>query len=389
MGEAQELQLQIMGQQSKEADTPETANPTTTQPKRNYNQWIRISIYIICLLSGQSVAVILGRLYFVKGGASKWLATLVQLAGFPILIPYYFITTSKKPPTTNNETNMKPPSTLKLAGIYASIGLLVAADCYLYSIGLQYLPVSTYTLICSSQLAFNSFFSYFLNNQKFTPFIINSLFLLTISSVLLVFNNESEDPSGGSSKVKYVIGFICTVAASAGYGLVMSLTQLAFRKVIKTETFKTIIDMIVGQQTVATAVILVGLFGSGEWNDLSKEMNGYQLGKVSYVMNLVWTCIVWQVYSIGCVGLISEVSSLFSNAISVVGLPIVPILGLFVFHETMDGVKAVSLVLAVWGFLSYVYQQYLDHQEMKGNRQEMKDDNRNVKSSDTVISRND
>ncbi|XP_011007507.1 PREDICTED: probable purine permease 10 [Populus euphratica] len=371
MGEAQEVQLHIMDQEAKDQiNLPQYTSITdqcSTAPQtRNYRRWIGIAICTVLLLVGQSVAMLLGRLYFVKGGNSKWMATLVQLAGFPVLIPFYLISTTSKPST--NDSQIKSPSVTTLLLIYVSIGLLVAAGCYLYTIGLQYLPVSTYTLICASQLAFNSVFSFLLNAQKFTPFIINSLVLLTISSILLVFNNESSDGTSGVSKAKYAIGFTCTVAASAGYGLVLSLTQLCFNKVIKRQTFKVVLDMIIYQQIVATSVIVVGLFASGDWKGLTREMDGYKMGKVSYVMNLVGTAISWQFFAIGCVGLIFHVSSLFSNAISVLGLPIVPVLAVFVFNDKMGGVKAISMVLAIWGFISYAYHHYLDDRNCKDEK---------------------
>ncbi|CAK8565777.1 unnamed protein product [Lathyrus sativus] len=151
----------------------------------------------------------------------------------------------------------------------------------------------------------------------------------------------------------YVIGFMCTLAASAGYGLILSLTQLASKKVVKSESFKAVMDMIIYQSLVATCVPLVGIFASGKWNCIEKEMEEYELGKA-------FTAIGWQVFNIGCVGLIFEISSLFSNAISVVGLPIVPILAVVFFQDKMHGIKAISMVLAVWGFISYIFQQYLD-----------------------------
>lgn len=73
-----------------------------------------------------------------------------------------------------------------------------------------------FSLICASQLAFNAFFSFLLNSQKFTPYIVNALFLLTVSSSLLVFNTNSTNPSV-ISKEKYTIGVIYTVASSAGF----------------------------------------------------------------------------------------------------------------------------------------------------------------------------
>jgi drug/metabolite transporter (DMT)-like permease len=327
--------------------------------------YLKLAFYAALVLVGQSCATLLGRLYYEKGGKSKWMATVIQLAGFPILLPYYFfISSTKKLITTNKNnniiiTNPNQPSIFMLAFVYVSIGLIVALICYLFSIGLLYLPVSTFTLICSSQLGFNALFAFFLNSLKFTPYIINSLVLLTISSSLLVFQSESSN-STNVSKKNYVIGFICTLGASAGYGLVLSLTQLAFKKVLKNENFKAIMDMIIYQSLVATCATLVGLFASGEWNGIKKEMEEFEMGKASYVLDLTFIAISWQVFNIGSVGLIFEISSLFSNAISVLGLPIVPILAVAFFHEKMDGIKAISMVLAVWGFISYVYQQYLD-----------------------------
>lgn len=346
------------GKETKSSEDTGLSSQSTINSQKRYYRWLCIALYTIFVLSGQAAATLLGRLYYEKGGKSTWMGSLVQLVGFVVLLPYYCIPEPKNP-TRNNIPPKQPPARM-LALIYVSIGLLLALDCYLYSVGLLYLPVSTYSLICSSQLAFNAFFSFFLNSTKFTPYIINSLVLLTISSTLLVFQTGSADADSTEvSKGKYTIGFICTVAASALYGLILSLTQLAFRKVLKRETFRVIMDMIIYRSLVATCATLVGLFASGEWRGLKTEMDGYEMGKASYVLNLTWTAILWKLFSVGSVGLIFEVSSLFSNAIIVLGLPIVPILATIFFHDKMHGIKAISLVLAVWGFISYIYQQYL------------------------------
>ncbi|EOY27780.1 Purine permease 10 [Theobroma cacao] len=359
-----EVQLEIMGQEHTDANSVEQTNYGSSQSStitrhRSYKWWLQMAIYTIFCLAGQSVATLLGKLYYDKGGNSKWMETFVQPAGFPVLIPIYLLSSAYKTLKEDSTRNIKSPPLLVLAAMYAALGILLAADCLLYSLGLLYLPVSTYSLICASQLAFNALFSFFLNSQKFTPLIINSLVLLTISSTLLVFQNDSSG-STSVSKRKYAIGFVCTVAASAGYGLMLSLTQLCFQKVLKKQTFKIVLDMIIYQSAVATLIILVGLFASGEWKGLDREMKAFELGKVSYVMVLVWTAITWQVFAIGSVGLIFEVSALFSNVISTLGLPIVPVLAVIFFHETMTGIKAIAMVLAIWGFVSYVYQHYLD-----------------------------
>ena len=290
-----------------------------------------------------------------------------------IIIPYYYISPSEKP--TTNSIHRNEPSTLILALIYVSLCVLQAANSMMYSVGLLHLPistlVSTFALICASQLTFNAFFSFLINSQKFTPFIINSLVLLTISSALLVFQTNSTNPTGNSN-VNYEIGLFCTVGASARYGLMLSLTQISFHKVLRRETFTVILELVIYQSLVATCATLVGLSASGEWKGLKREIDEFELGKFIYVSTLIWTAKSWQIFNIGAVGLIHEVSSLFSNVITVLGLPVIPVLAVIFFHEKMDGVKVISMVLAIWGFISYFYQHYHDDSESKAEKRDVK-----------------
>lgn len=99
-------------------------------------------------------------------------------------------------------------------------------------------------------------------------------------------------------------------------------------------------------------------------------MKEYQTGRVSYIMTLVWTAVTWQISTMGMLGLIFEVSSLFSNVIGTVSLPVVPILSVVFFHDKINGVKVVSLLLALWGFTSYIYQHYLDDRKVKAAKRD-------------------
>ncbi|XP_039166598.1 probable purine permease 10 [Eucalyptus grandis] len=270
-----------------------------TSESKNLWWWIRVALYSLFVLSGQAVATLLGNLYYKEGGHSMWLASLVQLGGFPILLLLYFIPTPKQPSDPNNpyiqidaqaQSQSQSPSLKSLALVYLFLGAVGALNGFLYSVGLLHLPVSTYSLICSSQLAFNALFSFFLNAQKFTPYIINSLVLLTLSSILLAFQSDSEDHNRVSAG-KYAL--------------------------------------------VASVIIVVGLFGSGEWENLGREMDGYKLGKVSYVMNLVGT-------AISCRALGGQ--------------------------DGWDGVKVMAMILAIRGFVSYAYQYYLDDNKLKAQR---------------------
>ncbi|KAG9159061.1 hypothetical protein Leryth_020978 [Lithospermum erythrorhizon] len=351
MGNAQELVQQKRENEASNRDI--SRDDAITKPIKNYTKWLRVSLYIVFILAGQSSATLLGKLYYDKGGNSKWMATFVQSAGFPILVPLMFFFQKPK------KTSAVNSSLANLFLLYLFFGIILTGDNLMYSYGLLYLPVSTYSLLCATQLAFNALFSFFLNSQKFTALISNSLVLLTISASLLAVHSES-DGTTEISKGKYAIGFLCTIGASATYSLYLSLLEVSFKKVIKMESFRVVLDMQIYPSFVATCGCVVALFASKEWENLGAEMEEYKLGGVSYIMTLVWIAISWQIASVGLLGLIFEVSSLFTNVIGTLGLPIVPVLSVIFFNDKMDGIKVIALLLAIWGFLSYVYQHYLD-----------------------------
>lgn len=322
---------------------------------KRWKLWLLVASNIVFLLVGQALAVILGRFYYDRGGKSKWMSTVVQTAAFPILlIPYFLIPSEKIPSNRASRTPL-----LTLSSIYFVLGALIAGDNMLYSTGLLYLSASTYSLICATQLASNAVFSLFINHQKFTILILNSVVILSFSTCLLAVNEESSGPSG-VSKRKYIIGFVTTLAASCLYSLLLSLMQLSFETIIKRETFSVVLEMQIYTSLVATCISVIGLFASGEWKTLHGEMYAFTAGKISYIMTLIWTPIAWQICSIGVVGLIFVVSSLFSNVISTLSLAVTPIVAVIVFHDQMNGVKIIALLMAFWGFASYIYQNYID-----------------------------
>ncbi|KAL6125742.1 hypothetical protein ACLB2K_073796 [Fragaria x ananassa] len=330
-------------------------DPTLLIKLGRWQWWFLVAINIFFLLVGQAAAVLLGRFYYDQGGSSKWMATLVQTAAFPVLvIPLYFLPSLKDQSTSSTSSSPKV-----LALIYFFLGLVIAGDNWLYSTGLLYLSASTYSIISSTQLAFNAVFSYFINSQKFSALIFNSVIVLSLSVALIGVNDDSDGPAGVSTQ-KHIIGFICTLAASAIYSLLLSLMQLTFQKVLKKETFSVVLQMQIFTALVASCASLVGLFASGEWKTLHGEMESFGKGRVSYVMTLVGTAVSWQVCSVGVVGLIFVVSSLFSNVISTLSLAVTPIAAVIAFHDKMNGVKVIAMLMAIWGSASYIYQNYLD-----------------------------
>ncbi|CAH8390852.1 unnamed protein product [Eruca vesicaria subsp. sativa] len=59
--------------------------PSPLLKLKSWQWWVLVFINIFFLIGGQAASVLLGRFYYYEGGNSKWMATLVQTAAFPIL----------------------------------------------------------------------------------------------------------------------------------------------------------------------------------------------------------------------------------------------------------------------------------------------------------------
>ncbi|KAL2331256.1 hypothetical protein Fmac_018837 [Flemingia macrophylla] len=343
-----------------------TTDKDGEQPLFKHGRWkwgILVVINVALLLIGQSGAVLLGRFYFDQGGESIWMATLVQTVAFPILfLPLVFFPHPKSP----SDTTMDSSLTHTLIMVYFLLGVLLAGDDLMYTLGLLYLPVSTYSLICASQLAFNAIFSFFINSQKLTLLILNSVILLTVSASLIAIHSDtSEDKARNVTRKKHMVGIWCTLGGSIGYALLLCLMQLSFDRVLKRETFGVVLEMQIWTSFVASCVAVVGLFASGEGQGLKDEIRRFKAGREVYMLTLIGTALAWQICSIEVVGLIYLVSSLFSNVMSMLSLPLVPVAGIIFYHEQMGALKIVAMLLAILGFSSYIYQNYLDENKSK------------------------
>ncbi|CAL5015195.1 unnamed protein product [Urochloa decumbens] len=358
MAQAQEIQLQIRGIPDTESvhdDGPKQQADTRWLTTRGgFRWWAMVVVDMLMVLCGTTVATLLGRLYYNSGGNCKWMATLTQSGGAPLLL----IPLLTAPPPTPEEHR---PAASRMLPIYAGIGVLIGFDNLMYSYALQYLPVSTFSLVAATQLGFNAVTSRFLNAQRFTALIANSVAVLTFSAALLGVGGSSDDSS--SSTVphgKYAAGFALVLAASALFALIMSLFEVTFEKAIRARTLRWVLAMQMNTNLVASAVSVAGLMASGEWRKVPAEMAAFRDGKARYVMTLVGTAVAWQAAAVGVVRLIARVSSLFANVTATLALPLVPVFAVVLFGDRMTGIKVVAMLMAVWGFLSYVYQHYLD-----------------------------
>ncbi|CAL5069644.1 unnamed protein product [Urochloa decumbens] len=161
-------------------------------------------------------------------------------------------------------------------------------------------------------------------------------------------------------KGKFPAGFALTLSASALFSLILSLMQLTFEEVLRSDALPTVLEMQFWSNTAAAVVSVAGLFASGEWHTIAGESAAYGKGEVAYAMTLAWTAVSWQLCTMGLMGLVAMVSSLFTNVISTVGTPLAPVIAVIFLGDRLDGVKLLAMLLAVWGLMSYVYQHYLD-----------------------------
>ncbi|CAF2073537.1 BnaC01g23190D [Brassica napus] len=314
-----------------------------------------VIINCIILAIGNCGGPLITRLYFRNGGKRIWFSSFLQTAGCPsILFPLLFSFLRRKEATTTPFFLIKPP--LFLASIV--IGLLTGVDNYLYAYGLAYLPVSTSSLVISSHLAFTAFFAFFMVKQKFTPFIINAVVLLTLGAGILALHTDGDKLAKETHK-EYIVGFFMTLAAAILYAFVLPLVELTYKKARQRISYTLVLEMQLVLCFVATCFCLVGMLADGDFKELAREARDFKLGGSTtyYYVVVVFTAIIWQGFFLGSIGMIFCASSLVSGILICALLPLTEVLAVFFFREKFQAEKSISLFLSLWGFVSYFYGQ--------------------------------
>lgn len=242
---------------------------THTQTNVMSKKMMKMKTYLviingIILATGNSGGPLMMRLYFRNGGNQIWFSSFLQTAGFPIiLLPLLFFFFHRRKEEDEEEAKtpfflIKPP--LFLASVV--VGLLTGFDNYLYAYGLVYLPVSTSSLIVSSQLAFTALFAFFMVKQKFTPFTINAVVLITLGAGVLALHTDSDRPAKETHK-EYIVGFALTLAAAILYGFVLPLVELTYKKVSQRISYTLVFEVQMVMCFSATCFCLVGMLANG------------------------------------------------------------------------------------------------------------------------------
>ncbi|KAJ8568088.1 hypothetical protein K7X08_020810 [Anisodus acutangulus] len=321
----------------------------------------------IILAIGNCGGPLITRLYFIKGGKRIWLSSWLETAGWPIiLIPLAFSYFNRRKSqdkmlatydNNNNNNNNNTKVVLMTPRILIAsigIGVLTGVDNYLYAYGVAKLPVSTSALLIASQLAFTAGFAFLLVKQKFTAYSINSIFLLTLGAVVLALHANGDRPNGEPKK-EYVLGFILTLGAAALYGLILPLFELMYKKAKQSITYTLVLEIQAVYCFFGTVVCTIGMIINKDFQAISREAKAFELGEGRYYIVIVWSAILWQCFFLGAIGVVYSSSSLVSGILITVLLPATEILGVVFYGEKFTAEKGVSLVLSIWGFISYLY----------------------------------
>ncbi|KAF8110243.1 hypothetical protein N665_0086s0080 [Sinapis alba] len=316
-----------------------------------------VIINCIILAIGNCGGPLMTRLYFRNGGKRIWFSSFLQTSGCPILLLpllFSFLIRHRKQQGEEAKTTlflMKPP--LFFASVL--VGLLIGFDNYLYAYGLAYLPVSTSSLIISSQLAFTALFAFFMVKQRFTPFTINAVVLLTLGAGVLALHADGDKLDKETHK-EYINGFLMTVAAAVLYAFVLPLVELTYKKASQRISYTLVLEMQLVLCFVATCFCLVGMLADGDFKELAREAREFKLGgSTYYYVVVVFTAIIWQGFFLGSIGMIFCASSLVSGVLISALLPLTQVLAVLFFREKFQAEKGVSLFLSLWGFVSYFY----------------------------------
>ncbi|KAL2892865.1 Purine permease 3 [Bienertia sinuspersici] len=300
------------------------------------------------------------RLYYRHGGRSIWLSSWLETGGWPVMIVplviAYFRRRAAQPQLCFINFNIF---------CYAFvIGILAGLGDYCYAYGVKHIPVSTSSLILATQLAFTAFVAFFLVKQKFTPYSVNAIALLTFGAGVLALHASSEKPAS-ESKAHYYLGWSLTLAASALFAIILPMIELTYKKVKQSVNYTLVLEIQLVLSLSATVFCTVGMLASGDYKTYAKELEDYRLGRGMYFMVLIFNAIIWQLFYLGAVGVIYYGSSLLSGVIIALALPITEIGAVIFFHEAFEAEKGVSLVLSLWGFFSYFYGEAKEMKKQK------------------------
>lgn len=314
------------------------------------------------LVIGAAGGPLVLRFYFLKGGNRKWLSSWLQTGGCPIILIPLAISYSYR---RQQDPAAKPYLiTLPLFIACTVLGVITGLDDFFYAYGVSYLPVSTSSLLISTQLGFTAFFAFFLVKQRFTAYSINAVALLMLGAVVLGVNTKGDRPKG-ESRLQYYLGFFMTLGAAALYGVILPLVELTYAKAKQKITYTLVMEMQLVMGFFATIFCTVGMLVNKDFQAIPREAKEFEPGKAAYYSVVVASAIMYQFFFLGTIGAIFYASALLAGVVMAVLIPVTEVLAVIFFHESFDGGKGIALALSLWGFASYFYGEWKQNKKRK------------------------
>lgn len=237
---------------------PDSPAPPPARRSKAMQRFL-VALNILFLGVGTTAGQLVARLYYTKGGSRKWLSAWLQTGGWPLsLIPLAISYAGRRSHDRNAPVVLTPPRLLLAT---AALGVVLGADDFLYTYGLEFLPVSTSAILFSTQLVFTVFFAFVIVRQKITAPTVNAVLLLTVGTVVLGLHVSSDRPPG-VTKAKYWLGFCLTLGAALLYGPYMPLVELVYKHAAgrgRAVTYALVIETQLVMGLAATAFCTVGM----------------------------------------------------------------------------------------------------------------------------------
>ncbi|CAA6658861.1 unnamed protein product [Spirodela intermedia] len=308
-------------------------------PLPDGRKWGLLVVNFILTILGAAAPFLL-RLYFLRGGRSLWLSSLVQVGGWPLLLIPLAVSFLRRGPGGGGATLMS----FSFAATFAGIGVLIGVDSYMYAVSSSLLPASTNSILSSTQLAFVAVFSFLIVRQRFTACSTNAVVVLTLGAAVLAVQAPAGDRPAGESTSKYAVGFATSLGAAALYALTLPLTELMYRKFREEVTYRMVVEVQLLVSALASAVCIVGMLVNGDFQAVGREARESEMGEAKFYVVLL-----------GPDGHCRLLLLALRQRGAGTAPPVSEIAAVLLFHERFDGRKGVALALSLWGFASFCY----------------------------------